>query len=120
MVITAIAAGVSTAGWLFRASRTRMAVSAAVLLVVFVTAVFSTVHIASQRSEFAAYASAWARFDQQMVQSRADGIASIHLSTADLNANNWSRLNALGDNPRFWVNQCVSDYYGVKVLSTTP
>jgi len=29
---------------------------------------------------------------------------------------NWAALNEPNDNPKFWVNQCLSDYYGIDVF----
>ena len=34
--------------------------------------------------------------------------------------NNWATLNTLTDNPKFWVNVCYSNYYGISVIGEFP
>ena len=77
-------------------------------------------HMFSVQHTFQAYAQAWGQFDRELTAARRVGAASAAISTADMNANNWAELNVLGDNPKFWLNICVSDFYGVKVISNSP
>ena len=33
---------------------------------------------------------------------------------------NWAGLNEPNDNPKFWVNVCYRQYYGIEVLAAEP
>ncbi len=72
------------------------------------------------RPTFSNYATAWDQFNAQLISDRRAGLDTITIDTTTLNNNNWTDLNVLGDNPKFWVNQCVSKYYGMQVLSNSP
>ena len=69
---------------------------------------------------FMNYASAWEKFHAQLLGDKKAGLKDVEISIQEMNDNNWSELNVLGDNPKFWVNQCVSKYYGINVLTNTP
>ena len=120
LVIVAVLLGVFLSNVLIPGSTARPVISGVLTALITVTAVIQISQLASARPTYHAYAKAWSQFDAQMRGYQKAGIPSAQIPTADLNANNWACLNVLGDNPEFWVNQCVSDYYHVQVLSGDP
>ncbi|MHB9032108.1 MAG: DUF6056 family protein [Anaerolineae bacterium] len=60
-----------------------------------------------------AYASAWDQVDQHIRQARAAGQSAVVVPLVP----NPARLDDLSPDPEFWVNQCVSAYYGLTVTA---
>jgi hypothetical protein len=73
----------------------------------------SASYLYSTRKAYIDYASKWTTIDRQIIQTRQAGDTSVHIPSM----NNWASLNMPNDNPKFWLNQCYSKYYGVQVLS---
>ena len=120
VVVTALFVGVSISEPLAKRWKTLPQFSYLAILLVWVAAAMSVAQMLSLRPTYAAYAAAWGRFHAEMISYERAGIASAEISTADMNANNWAGLDVLGDNARFWLNTCVGNYYGVRVISATP
>ena len=99
---------------------TRWPVASVAMSLILIVGTTSVQQIMASGPAHVAYADAWGRFHSQMVEYKKAGVASVEVSTADMNANNWAGLNVIGDNPKFWLNMCVSDYYGVRVISNDP
>ncbi len=91
-----------------------------ILLVFIIAASLAGNGLLQSRPTFAHYAAAWDQFNAQLIADRSAGLGTVTIDTTVLNKNNWSDLNVLGDNPKFWLNQCVSDYYGIQVVSKSP
>ena len=120
LVLTALFFGASVSQPLVARWNDLRPLSNIAILILWTAAVLSLSQMIAAQPAYAAYARAWARFDTQMVDLRQKGFATAVISTADQKASNWSALNTLGDTTRFWLNKCVGDYYGIKVISTTP
>jgi hypothetical protein len=65
---------------------------------------------------YAEYARTWDALDAQILQAKAAGAESVTIPAV----RNWAGLNVLNDNPRFWVNDCYTKYYGILVLGPAP
>jgi hypothetical protein len=74
----------------------------------------------SSRQIYINYATSWQQFNEQMLNYHKVDATDVVISTQEMNTNNWTKLDVLGDNPKFWLNKCISDYYGVKVISNSP
>ncbi len=70
-------------------------------------------YLYSTRKAYMDYANKWTVVDQQIVQAREDGKTVIHIPSM----NSWTSLDKPNNNPKFWLNQCYSKYYGIQVLS---
>jgi hypothetical protein len=57
------------------------------------------------------YATYWDVTYQQIRMSEASGAKTITIHSV----RNWAALNDPGDNPKFWINQCMSECYGITV-----
>jgi hypothetical protein len=66
----------------------------------------------SSRSVYIDYAMHWDAVNEQILQAREQGQSSIWIQPID----NWAGLNEPNDNPKFWVNVCLSEYYGIDVF----
>ncbi len=93
---------------------------AASLLLIAGVAALTVYQTISTRQIYINYAEGWGKFHAQMLAFQQKGVENAVITTQEMNSNNWVELDVLGDNPKFWLNKCVSDYYGVKVISTTP
>jgi hypothetical protein len=120
LVLAAVLVGAAVSGPLAERWKPATPLSYASILLLWIAAILSLHQMLAVRPTYIAYARAWGQFHSQMIGFRREGIASAVISTADMKANNWAQLNTLGDNTRFWLNKCVGDYYGVKVISATP
>jgi Family of unknown function (DUF6056) len=95
--------------------------SIASALIIVVVAGISVNQMTASLNIYINYALAWQQFHTQMLAYHRAGLNNVQISTQKMNDNNWSGLDVLGDNPKFFVNKCVSNYYGFKtVISSTP
>jgi hypothetical protein len=68
------------------------------------------------RAEAEAHARTWSAFDRQLRDAAATGLAAVHLPAPG----NIAGLDVVGPDRAFWVNGCVSGYYGVSVTGFPP
>ena len=68
------------------------------------------------RAEAEAHARTWSAFDRQLRDAAATGLAAVHLPAPG----NVAGLDVVGPDRAFWVNGCVSGYYGVSVTGFPP
>ena len=68
------------------------------------------------RAEAEAHARTWSAFDRKLREAAATGLAAVHLPAPG----NIAGLDVVGPNSAFWVNGCVSSYYGVSVTGYPP
>jgi hypothetical protein len=99
------------------ANRLRTArVATAVLLMACVLLVsssaLSTGRLLASRSNYIRYAEHWNAVDAQILSARDRGEKEIWIQPI----NNWAGLNEPNDNPKFWLNLCLREYYGIEVL----
>ncbi len=67
---------------------------------------------------YSAFAKSWDENNAKIEQARAAHAESVLIENPG--ANNWTGLNVLNDNPKFWVNICYSKYYGIPVFGPSP
>ena len=72
--------------------------------------------IFSGRVEADASARTWKTFDQRLRLARQQGTSAVHLPAPE----NEAGLDVIGPDASFWVNSCVSDFYGVEVTGYPP
>ena len=68
------------------------------------------------RGEADAHARTWDTFDRQLREAKVDGLTAVHLPAPQ----NLAGLDVVGPDVDFWVNGCVSLYYGVSVTGYPP
>jgi hypothetical protein len=56
----------------------------------------------------------WDRVDAEILRARSRGEKRVRIRDP---IENWAGLEDIGADPSFWVNSCVSDYYGIQVTS---
>jgi hypothetical protein len=66
----------------------------------------------SSRQIYIGYAAHWDAVNAQIVQAREMSQSEIWIQPIA----NWAGLNEPNDNPKFWVNICLSQYYGIDVF----
>jgi nicotinamide riboside transporter PnuC len=95
--------------------RKRLAVGILTLasLVSVASVVLSDSRLVSSRESYAAYATHWDQVNAQILQAVAMGKDQVLIKPVD----NWAGLNEPNDNPKFWVNVCYRQYYGIQVLA---
>jgi hypothetical protein len=64
-----------------------------------------------RQPEFNSYATSWDKVDQSIRQAKKEGKNSIFT----ISLANPAGLQQLSENPNWWVNSCVSQYYGMTV-----
>ncbi len=66
--------------------------------------------------QYASYASHWDIVNAQILSARDEGQSQVVIQAIP----NWASLNEPNDNPKFWVNVCYREYYGITVIATGP
>jgi hypothetical protein len=121
----ALAACLMTAAFLYGAwladrqpfsTRLGTGVALAALLLLGYASVRQAAAVLDQTESYRAYAGYWDESDAHIRAGAAAGEAAVTIPVQE----NWARINVLNDNPKFWVNECYSQYYGVSVLAETP
>lgn len=64
------------------------------------------------RDKYIEYAMAWDKTDTIIKEAKQDGKKSVSVIP---NAS-WAELDSLNDNPKHWVNECYSSFYGIQVF----
>jgi hypothetical protein len=79
-----------------------------------VAVVTSDQQLLASRKAFVDYAANWDTVNAQIIRARALGQTQILIRPLV----NWAQLDEPNDNPKFWVNVCYKEYYGIQVLAT--
>jgi hypothetical protein len=80
---------------------------------ILLSASINSLHLYQSRSEFIEYAILWDKMNIQVLQAKQDGITPVIIPVIP----NWASLNTPNDNPKYWVNICMSSYYNVQILA---
>lgn len=86
------------------------------LMTVLTSIAISDHGLLTQRASFADYASYWDRMNSQAIAARRAGQTQLQIQQEA----NWAGLDEPNDNPKFWLNICLREYYGIEVLALTP
>jgi hypothetical protein len=74
----------------------------------------TTVKVYAELPKYAQRAAAWVARDLQIRQAQKDGIRDIQVKALD----SISGVYELQPDPRFWINACAADYYGMDAIRT--
>jgi hypothetical protein len=85
-----------------------------VIISVAIAASIHGVRLYQSKSEFIQYANRWDKVEAQIIKSKENGEKQLLIPVIQ----NWAQLNTPNDNPKFWVNICMSAYYGIDILAT--
>lgn len=86
-----------------------------VIVMLVLSASLNAISLYQSRHEFINYANQWDEIDATIRKLKQSGETQVLIPVIP----NWAALNTPTDNPRFWVNICMSRYYDVQVLATT-
>jgi Family of unknown function (DUF6056) len=90
---------------------------AALLVLALATAVPSSassdLRLYASQPSFARYAAHWDKTNAQILRARSAGENEIWIQSIP----NWAGLDEPNDNPKYWVNVCYEQYYGIQVLA---
>lgn len=97
-------------------NRSTVLITAAIILTGY-SALFTTWSLYQKRHIYMDFAKLWDQVDAQILQARAESLDSVTIPALNV----WTGGGGdPTDNPRFWVNQCYSLYYGLTVLGPAP
>lgn len=116
-----LSAGFLAGGWLAERQGVSWLSSAALPLVILSLVGFSTLtttyRLYGELPIYIDFAGRWDRVDAHILQARAQGQGSVTIPAMNV----WTGGGGdPTDNPRYWVNQCYSLYYGLTVLGPEP
>ncbi|HEX9330687.1 MAG TPA: hypothetical protein VF896_02290, partial [Anaerolineales bacterium] len=80
---------------------------------IVISASINSINLYQSRAEFIEYARHWDEMDANILKSKKDGATQVFIPMIQ----NWAFLNTPNDNPKFWVNICMSGYYDVQILA---
>lgn len=66
----------------------------------------------NSRMEYITYAEEWDKTDAIIKAAKVDGKESITVPAVP----NWAAMDLLNNNPKHWVNECYSYFYGIQVF----
>ena len=84
------------------------------MISVAIAASIHAIRLYQSRSDFIQYANRWDKVEAQILKSKENGEKQLWIPGIQ----NWAQLNTPNDNPKFWVNVCMSAYYGIDILAT--
>ncbi len=86
------------------------------LLLTIIWPLHTATRIHAWRAEADAYARTWEIFDLKLRQANAQGLSAARLPAPE----NFANLETVGSDAGFWVNGCVSAFYGLSVTGFPP
>jgi hypothetical protein len=102
----------------FQARKIAYGITALAVLLLGFSSITQVQAVYRQRQIYIDYASAWDQNDRLIREAKAAQKDSVLIENPE--ANNWTGLNVLNGNPKFWVNVCYSKYYGIPVFGPNP
>jgi hypothetical protein len=84
------------------------------MIAIAISSSMASINLYRSRSEFIEYAIAWDETDAKIRQAKANGETQVLITIIP----NWAALDTPNDNPRFWLNACMSSYYDVQILAS--
>jgi hypothetical protein len=96
--------------------RWETAALALALLTAVPSSAWSSLHLFASQPAYARYAAHWDGTNAQILNARAEGENEVWIQSIA----NWAGLNEPNDNPKYWVNVCYEEYYGIRVLAEGP
>lgn len=113
-----LAGGLLAPGWQAACAAQPKAMMAATWLVAALTIVpplIGAAHLADALGAAQSYASTWDSYDQILTAARANG-GAVTLARLTYPGG----IDNLSSDPQFWVNKCLTQYYGVPVRALAP
>jgi hypothetical protein len=86
-----------------------------IMLAITLSVSINSLNLYRSRSEFIEYAKTWDEIDAQIREAKQNGSKQMIIPTVP----NWTSLDIPNDNPKFWLNICMSDYYGLQIFGDT-
>ena len=76
------------------------------------SAISAAIRILQLEPEYRTYAAMWDESDELIRTAKANGLTTVIIPEST----NWAGLEDIGQNQDHWVNQFVSNYYGIQVM----
>jgi hypothetical protein len=92
-----------------------ISIQSIVVILLLVSSAFTSRGLLSSRQAYIEFARSWDKTHQTLLRINKEVEPVIVPAVID----DWSGVLRMADNPRFYVNQCVSDYYGFKTVIAT-
>jgi hypothetical protein len=86
-----------------------------IMLAITLSVSINSLNLYRSRSEFIEYAKTWDEIDAQIQEAKQNGSKQMIIPTVP----NWTSLDIPNDNPKFWLNICMSGYYGLQIFGDT-
>ncbi len=86
-----------------------------VIITIIISASINSISLYQSRFEFIEYAKIWDETDANILKSKQNGATQVSIPIIP----NWASLNTPNDNPKFWMNLCMSSYYDLQILAIT-
>lgn len=99
-------------GPLQKVDRSRSVLASLLILFLFSSAWMNASLQYNSRMEYISYAQEWDKTDAVIKAAKAEGKESITVPAVP----NWAAMDLLNDNPKHWVNECYSYFYGIQVF----
>jgi hypothetical protein len=96
----------------------RLAIAASVMMAALLSVppVVAAARTASDIGSAKSYASTWDSYDQLLTRARANQVNTVTLAQLTTPGH----IDNLNSNPSFFTNECVAQYYGVRVTAIVP
>jgi hypothetical protein len=95
-----------------KVDRSRSVLASLLILFLFSSAWMNASLQYNSRMEYISYAQEWDKTDAIIKAAQTEGKESITVPAVP----NWAAMDLLNDNPKHWVNECYSNFYGIQVF----
>jgi hypothetical protein len=85
------------------------------ILALMLSVSINSLNLYRSRSEFIEYAKFWDETDAKIRAAKQNGEKQVLVPVVP----NWASLDSPNDNPKFWLNLCMSLYYDVQIFGDT-
>ena len=85
------------------------------ILTIMLSVSINSLNLYRSRSEFIEYAKSWDETDAKIGKAKQSGATEILIPIVP----NWVSLDIPNDNPKFWLNICMSGYYDLQIFGDT-
>jgi hypothetical protein len=94
-------------------ARENLGLLAIAVVLIMVSAGMNGKHLYDSSTVYIKYAQAWDQNEQKILDAAKSGQQTVIIHSV----RNWAGLNDPGDNPKFFVNYCMSKYYNINILA---
>ena len=85
----------------------------AILCLNAIVPIYSSIMITRNNPQLVTYSNQWDTMNEQILQAKKQGANQVVVA----NQIDWAGLTTISHDPKYWINYCVTSYYGLQVTT---